>query len=69
MSWWNIFERTAVSDSGEVINKLSDITSVSSNGTYRCRHRLSGSCGLVWGYGEASENPRSRGRSISTYRQ
>ena len=33
MAWWNIFERTAVSDSGEVINKLSDTTSVSSNGT------------------------------------
>lgn len=33
MAWWNIFGRTAVSDSGEVINRLSDTTSVSSNGT------------------------------------
>ncbi len=33
MAWWNIFGHTAVSDSGEVINKLSDTTSVSSDGT------------------------------------
>ena len=33
MSWWNIFGRNAVSDTGEVINKLSDTTSISSNGT------------------------------------
>ena len=33
MSWWNIFGRTAVSHNGEVINKLSRDTSVSSNGT------------------------------------
>jgi hypothetical protein len=33
MSWWNIFGRTAVSDSGEVIQRMSENTSVSSNGT------------------------------------
>ena len=33
MAWWNFLGRTAVSDSGEVINRLSDTTSVSSNGT------------------------------------
>lgn len=33
MAWWNILGRTAVSDSGEIINRLSDHTSVSSNGT------------------------------------
>ena len=33
MSWWNIFGRTAVSSDGDVITKLSDTTSVSSNGT------------------------------------
>lgn len=33
MAWWNIFGRTAVSDTGEVINRVSETTSVSSNGT------------------------------------
>lgn len=33
MSWWNIFGGTAVSDRGEVIQRMSDTTSVSSNGT------------------------------------
>ena len=33
MSWWNIIGRTAVSDSGEVIQRMSDTTSVSSSGT------------------------------------
>jgi hypothetical protein len=32
MGWWNIFGKTAVSDSGEVISRLSDTTSVSSTG-------------------------------------
>ena len=33
MSFWNIFGRFAVSDTGETIQKVSDITSVSSDGT------------------------------------
>ena len=33
MSWWNIFGHTAVSDSGKVIQRVSDTTSVSSDGT------------------------------------
>ena len=33
MSWWNIFGHTAVSDSGRVIQRVSDTTSVSSDGT------------------------------------
>lgn len=33
MSFWNIFARTAVSDSGETIQKVSHSTSISSNGT------------------------------------
>ena len=33
MSFWQIFGRTAVSDSGETLQKVSDTTSVSSNGT------------------------------------
>jgi len=32
MSFWNIFGNMAVSDKGETITKLSDSTSVSSNG-------------------------------------
>ena len=33
MSFWNIFDRFAVSDKGETIQKVSDNTSVSSDGT------------------------------------
>ncbi len=33
MSWWNIFGHTAVSDSGKVIQRVSDTSSVSSDGT------------------------------------
>ena len=33
MSFWQIFGRMAVSDSGETLQKVSDTTSVSSNGT------------------------------------
>ncbi len=33
MSFWNIFERFAVSDKGETIQNISDNTSVSSDGT------------------------------------
>ena len=33
MSFWNIFGRFAVSDKGETIQKVSDTTSVSSDGT------------------------------------
>jgi hypothetical protein len=33
MSFWNIFGRFAVSDTGETIQKVSDTTSVSSDGT------------------------------------
>jgi hypothetical protein len=33
MTFWNIFGRFAVSDKGETIQKVSDITSVSSDGT------------------------------------
>lgn len=33
MSFWNIFGKFAVSDSGETIQKISDTTSISSNGT------------------------------------
>ena len=33
MSWWSIFGRTAVSSDGDVITKLSDTASVSSDGT------------------------------------
>lgn len=33
MAWWNIFGRTATSDTGEVITRLSNSTSVSSDGT------------------------------------
>lgn len=32
MVWWNIMGKTAVSDSGEVVSRLSDTTSVSSTG-------------------------------------
>ncbi len=33
MSFWNIFGKFAVSDTGETIQKVSDKTSISSNGT------------------------------------
>jgi hypothetical protein len=33
MSFWNIFGRFAVSDAGETIQKVSDTTSISSDGT------------------------------------
>ena len=33
MSFWNIFGKFAVSDTGETIQKVSDTTSVSSDGT------------------------------------
>jgi len=33
MSFWNIFGKFAVSDSGETIHKISDSTSISSDGT------------------------------------
>ena len=33
MSFWNIFGRYAVSDTGETIRRVSDTTSVSSDGT------------------------------------
>jgi hypothetical protein len=33
MSFWNIFGRFAVSDTGETIQKVSDNTSISSDGT------------------------------------
>ena len=33
MSFWNIFGRFAVSDTGEAIQKVSDTTSISSDGT------------------------------------
>ncbi len=33
MSFWNIFERFAVSDKGETIQNISDNTTVSSDGT------------------------------------
>ena len=33
MSFWNIFGRIAVSESGETIQKVSDSTSISSDGT------------------------------------
>jgi len=33
MSFWNIFGRFATSDSGETIQKISDMTSISSDGT------------------------------------
>ena len=33
MSFWNIFGRFAVSDTGETIQKVSDTTSISSDGT------------------------------------
>jgi hypothetical protein len=33
MSFWNIFGKFAVSDTGETVLKVSDITSISSNGT------------------------------------
>lgn len=33
MAWWSIFGRTAVSDQGEVITRMSKDMSVSSNGT------------------------------------
>lgn len=33
MSFWNIFGRYAVSDTGETIQKVSDTTSISSDGT------------------------------------
>jgi hypothetical protein len=33
MAFWNIFGRFAVSDTGETIQKVSDTTSVSSDGT------------------------------------
>lgn len=33
MSFWNIFGKFAVSDTGETIQKVSDTTSISSNGT------------------------------------
>lgn len=34
MSFWNIFGKFAVSDKGETIQKVSDTTSISSDGTY-----------------------------------
>ena len=37
MSWWSIFGRTAISSDGDVITKLSDTSSVSSNGTVYTR--------------------------------
>jgi hypothetical protein len=33
MSFWNIFVKFAVSDAGETIQKISDTTSISSDGT------------------------------------
>ena len=33
MSFWNIFGKSAVSDKGETIQKVSDTTSISSEGT------------------------------------
>ena len=33
MSFWNIFGKFAVSDTGETIQKVSDTTSISSDGT------------------------------------
>ena len=33
MSFWNIFGKFAVSDTGEMIQKVSDTTSISSDGT------------------------------------
>ncbi len=33
MSFWNIFDRFASSDKGEMIQKVSDTTSISSDGT------------------------------------
>ena len=33
MSFWNIFGKFAVSDKGETIQRVSDTTSISSNGT------------------------------------
>lgn len=33
MSFWNIFDKFAVSDKGETIQKVSDSTSISSDGT------------------------------------
>jgi hypothetical protein len=33
MSFWNIFGKFAVSDKGEMIHKISDTTSISSEGT------------------------------------
>ena len=33
MAWWNIFGDTAVSDSGRVIQRVSDNSSVASDGT------------------------------------
>jgi len=33
MSFWNFLGRLAISDSGETIQKVSDTTSISSNGT------------------------------------
>ena len=33
MSFWNIFDKFAVSDTGETIQKVSDTTSISSDGT------------------------------------
>ena len=33
MSFWNIFGKFAVSDTGETIHKVSDTTSISSDGT------------------------------------
>jgi hypothetical protein len=33
MSFWNIFGKFAVSDTGETIQKISDTTSISSDGT------------------------------------
>ena len=33
MNIWNVFNRFAISDDGETIHKVSEVTSVSSNGT------------------------------------
>ena len=50
MSFWNIFGKTATSDTGEVIQKVSDSTFVSSTGTVynRFGSTTTGSDGSVY---------------------
>ena len=50
MSFWNIFGKTAISDTGETIQKVSDSTFISSDGTVynRMGNTTSGSDGSVY---------------------